>query len=78
LHNYSSNLESRIVKYHLHRKVDMWWDQLNQVEHINEKRFTWKKFKKYFQKEYHSENYYDKKMKEFFELRLGSMIMGQY
>ena len=41
-HNYSSNLEARIATYHLHGKVAMWWDQLKQVEHINENRITWK------------------------------------
>jgi hypothetical protein len=62
LHNYSSNLEAKIVSYHLHGKAAMWWDQLKQVEHINESRITWKQFKKYFQKEYLLEHLYDKKM----------------
>jgi hypothetical protein len=56
----------------------MWWDQLKQVEHINENRITWKEFKKYFQKEYLSEYFYDKKMHDLFELRLGSMTMEDY
>jgi hypothetical protein len=46
LHNYSSNLEARIDTYHLHGKDAMRWDQLKKVEHINEKRITWKQFKK--------------------------------
>jgi hypothetical protein len=33
---------------------------------------------KYFQKKYLSEKYYDKKMQEFFELKLGSMTMDEY
>jgi hypothetical protein len=61
-HNYSSNLDARIATYHLHRKDAMWWDQMKQVEHVNEFRITWKQFKKYFQKEYLSERFYDKKM----------------
>jgi hypothetical protein len=73
-----SNLEARIATYHLHGKDAMWWDQLKQVEHVNESRITWKKFNKYCQKEYLSEHFYDKKMKEFFELRLGSMTMEEY
>ena len=48
------------------------------MEHVNESRITWKQFKKYFQKEYLSEHFYDKKMKEFFKLRLGSMTMAKY
>jgi hypothetical protein len=75
LHNYSSNLEAIIVTYHLQGNVSMWWDQLKQVEHINESKIAWKKFKKYFQKEYLSENFYEKNMHELFELGLGSMTM---
>ena len=56
----------------------MWWDHMKQVDHINESRITWKQFKKYFQKEYLSEHFYDKKMQEFFELQLGSMTMVEY
>jgi hypothetical protein len=56
----------------------MWWDQLKQVEHINESRITWKQFKIYFQKEYISNNLYEKNMKELFELKLGSMTMVEY
>jgi hypothetical protein len=62
LNNYSSNLEARISTYHLHGKFAMWWDQLKQVEHVNESRITSKQFKKYFQKEYLSEHFYHKKM----------------
>jgi hypothetical protein len=51
----------------------MWWDHLVQVKHIKEKNATWREFKKYFEKKYVTERYYDKKMKYFFELKLGSM-----
>jgi DNA-binding SARP family transcriptional activator len=40
LHKYSSNLEAKISTYQLHGKVAMWWDQLEQVDHINESRIT--------------------------------------
>jgi len=56
----------------------MMWDELNQVEHIDESRITWNQFKKYFHKEYLLEHYYDKKMQDLFELMLGSMTMGEY
>jgi len=39
---------------------------------------SWRVFKKYFQKKCLSKKYYDKKMKEFFEIKLGSMTMDQY
>ena len=78
LHNYSSNLEDRIATYHLHGKDAVWWDQLKKVENVNESRITWKQFNKYFQKECLSEHFYDKKMQEFFELRLRIMTMVEY
>jgi hypothetical protein len=56
----------------------MWWDQLVQVQHIKDKSVTWREFKKYFEKKYLTKRYYDKKMKEFFELKLGSMTIDEY
>jgi hypothetical protein len=56
----------------------MWCDQFVQVQHIKEKYITWKEFKKYFQKKYFTERYYDKKMKEFFEIKIGSMTIYEY
>ena len=56
----------------------MWWDQLVQVHHIKEKSVTWREFKKCFEKKYLTKRYYDKKMKEFFELKLGSMTIDEY
>jgi len=49
-----------------------------QVQHIKENSVTWREFKKYFEKKYLSKRYFDKKMKEFFELKLGSMTIEQY
>jgi hypothetical protein len=46
----------------------MWWDKLKEVKHIVEKRISWREFKKYFHKKYLSEQYYDNKIQEFFEL----------
>jgi hypothetical protein len=51
LHNYSLNLEAKISTYHLQGKFAIWWDQLKEVENVNESRITWKQFKKYFKKE---------------------------
>jgi hypothetical protein len=78
LHNYSSHVEGRIIIYQLKGKASMWWDQLVQVQHIVEKSVTWREFKKYFEKKYLTMRYYDKKMKEFFELKLGSMTIDEY
>ena len=78
LHNYSSHVESIIFIYQLKGKASMWWDQLVQVQHIREKSVTWREFKKYFENKYLTKRYYEKKMKEFFELKLGSMTIDEY
>jgi hypothetical protein len=78
LNNYSSHAEGRISIYQLKGKTYMWWDQLVKVQHIKEKSVTWREFKKYFEKKYLTKRYYDKKMKEFFELKLGSMTIDEY
>jgi hypothetical protein len=49
-----------------------------QVQHIREKDITWKEFRRYFEKKYLTKRYYDKNMKEFFELKLGSMTIDEY
>jgi hypothetical protein len=78
VHNYSAHAEGRISMYHLKGKASMWWDQFVQVQHIREKDITWKEFKRYFEKKYLTKRYYDRKMREFFELKLGSMTIDEY
>ena len=56
----------------------MWWNQPKQAKHLDEKRISWRNFKGYFQEKYFSENYYERKMKAFFELNLGTMTMEEY
>jgi hypothetical protein len=78
LQNYSSHAEGRIVMYQLEGKASMWWDQLVQVQHVREKDITWKEFKRYFKRKYLTKRFYDRKMKEFFELKLGSITIDEY
>jgi hypothetical protein len=63
------------VMYQLKGKESMWWDQLVQVQHIRDKDITWKEFQRYFEKKHLNKIYYDRNMKEFFELKLGSMTI---
>jgi hypothetical protein len=78
LQNYSSHAEGRISIYQLKGKASIWWEKLVKVQHIREKNVTWREFKRHFEKKYLTKNYYDKKMKEFFELKLGSMSIDEY
>jgi hypothetical protein len=56
----------------------MWWDHLVQVKHVREKDITWKEFRSYFERKYLTKRYYDKNMKDFFELKLGIMTIDEY
>jgi hypothetical protein len=56
----------------------MWWDQYVQVQQIDENKVTWRGFNRYFQKKYLTKCYYDKKMKDFFELKLGNMTIDKH
>ena len=77
-HNYSSHAEGRIAIYQLKGKESMWWNHLVQVQYVKEKGVTWREFKRYFEKKYLTKRYYDKKMKDFFELKLGSITIDEY
>jgi hypothetical protein len=78
LHNYSSHPEGITSIYQLKVKSSMWWDHLVQVQHIKKKSVTWREFKKYFEEKYLTKRYYDNKMKDLFELKLGSMTIDEY
>jgi hypothetical protein len=78
LHNYSAHAKRRNEMYQLKGKSSMWWDQFLQVQQIKEKEVTWKEFKRYFKKKYLTKRYYDKMMKDFFELKLSSMTIDEY
>ena len=56
----------------------MWWDQFVQVQHIDERKVTWREFQRYFQKKYLTKRYYDRKMKELFEINIGIMTIDKY
>jgi hypothetical protein len=56
----------------------MWWDQLKQAKNLDDKSISWRKIKGYFQEKLFFENYYERKMKEFFELKLGTTTMEEY
>ena len=61
--------------YNRSRKADIWWQDLKRVKGIREKNVNWSTFKKYFKKKFLSEQYYEERAKEFYELKLGSITM---
>ena len=61
--------------YNLSGKDDIWWQDLKRFKGIKEKNVNWSTFKRYFKNKFISEQYYEEKAKEFYELKLGSMTM---
>jgi hypothetical protein len=75
IYNYSSNMKVRMAIYNLKGKAIIWWQDLKLAKSLKEKQMEWYDFKKYFKKQYLSERYYERKTKEFYELRLRQMTM---
>ena len=71
-------MEARVAIYHLQGNESIQWDHIVNLKDINIDILSWKKFNKYFYKEYLYENYYDKNMEELFELKLRIMTMDAY
>jgi hypothetical protein len=48
------------------------------VKEIHEDNLSWKQFEKHFKNKYLLEKYFDGKTKEFYELKLGKLIIEEY
>jgi hypothetical protein len=75
IYNYSINMKVRMAIYNLKGKENIWWKDLKFSKVLKEKQMEWSDFKKYFKKQYLSESYYERKTKDFFDLRLSQMTM---
>ena len=73
----SNGLKARISTYNLTGKDDIWWQDIKRVNNLKEKYLTWRVFKKYFKRRFMSEQYYEDRSKEFYDLKLGSMSMKE-
>jgi hypothetical protein len=77
IYNYSSNMNVRMEIYNLKGKASIWWQDLKFAKGLKEKQMEWSDFKKYFKKYYLSKSYYERKTKEFYELRLSQMDIDE-
>ena len=71
-------MKERVSIFNLNRRESIWWENLRKVKKINERNIVWKQFRKYFKQKYLSDRYYDDKIKEFHELKLGQLTMEEY
>ena len=76
--DYYGNMNARVAIFNLNRRASIWWEHLRKVKKINDRKTMWKQFKKYFKQKYLSDRYYDDKIREFHELRLGQLTMEEY
>jgi hypothetical protein len=72
------NTKENISIFNLNGGASIWWEDLKEVKGLKESKLTWKQFEKYFRKAYLSEKYFDGKIKEFHEHKLGKLTMDAY
>ena len=75
---YSGKMKARVAIFNLTGRASIRWEHFRKVNKINERNIVWKQFRKYFKEKYLSNRYYDDKIKEFHELRLGQQTMEEY
>ena len=75
---YYGIMKVRVAIFNLNGRASIWWEHFRQAKKIDERKIVWKQFQKYFKQKYLSNRYYDDKIKEFHELRLGQQTMEEY
>ena len=78
VHNYSSEMKSHLAIYNLNGKAIRWWKDLNHTKKDEVKEITLSNFCRIFQEKYMSKIFFNGKVKEFHELRMGSMTMDAF
>ena len=68
-------MKAHLAIYNLNGKVARWWRDLKHTKNDELREIWWSKFHNIFQEKYMSERFFDRKVKEFHELRMGPMTM---
>ena len=64
--------------YNLNAKASRWWRDLKHTKKDEVKEIRWSNFCRIFEEKYMSDRFFDGKVKEFHELRMGSMTMNSF
>src|SRR5713101_7882134 len=67
-------MKVRVAILNMNGRETVWWEHIRKLKNINEIKIVWKHFKQ----KYLSDMYYDDKIKEFHELKLGQLTMEEY
>ena len=71
-------MRDRLDIYNLNGKVARWWRDLKHTKKDEVREIRWSNFCKVFQEKYISKRFFDRKVKEFHKLRMGSMTMDAF
>jgi len=71
-------MEAITIIFSLKGKANIKPENVKSVRDIRTKDLSWYEFKRHFRKKYLLERYYDKKAKEFYELKMGLMKEEEY
>ena len=71
-------MQARLSIYNLNGKEKRWWWDLKHNKKDELWEISWENFRMILQEKYMSERLFDHKVKEFHELRMGSMIMDTF
>ena len=78
VHNYSSEMKARLSIYNLNVKETRWWTDLKHTKKDELREIHWDNFRNHFQEKYMLKRFFDRKVKEFHELCMGSMTMDAF
>ena len=71
-------MKGHLAIYNLNGKVARWWRDLKNTKKYDVKEIQWSNFRKMFLEKYMSKRFFDRKVKEFHELRMVSMTMDAF
>ena len=71
-------MKARLAIYNLNGKAARWWRDLKNTKKDEVREICWSKLCKIFQEKYMLEILFDRKVKEFHELRMGFMTMDAF
>ena len=68
-------MKARVSIFNLTGRTSIWWEHFRKVKKISDMKIVWKQFQNFFRQKYLFDRYYDGKIKEFHDLRLGKLSM---
>ena len=71
-------MQAKLAIYNLNGKAARWWRDLKHTKKDELREISWENFRKIFQEKYMLERFFDRKVKEFHELCMGSMTMDAF